>query len=350
MESLFAPRQAGDDQSSDLQSLSRYFEVVRKIADLQREATRQSALAEPPSSSDGTLDEPTREEASLRPAAMVILRRIVERELASAGFDPAGLRLNRGSDSVRIVVRPPVNFQIGQLPRILLVAPRDGIRLDTSLLLREGLDLETIQMIEERFELEDRGYVALVENIGGIALFPPLIPPKQELGSAVFTIAHEWTHQYLLIDPLGRAYFFSDEARGINETVADIVGNEIRSSALARLEQPAEGTVPSSSVGGPDFGQVLAETREKVQVLLDRGEIDEAESYMAARQRELAGLGYPIRRLNTAYLAWYGAYAGTGNRYEPALRKLRTDSATLRDFVDRVSRITTYDELVRAAG
>ena len=74
----------------------------------------------------------------------------------------------------------------------------------------------------------------------------------------------------------------------------------------------------------------------------------QAERYMAERQRELADLGYPIRRLNTAYLAWHGGYAGTGNRYEEPLRKLRADSASLHDFLDRAKDITTYDQLLRA--
>ena len=74
--------------------------------------------------------------------------------------------------------------------------------------------------------------------------------------------------------------------------------------------------------------------------------MERAETYMEARQRELADLGYPIRRLNTAYLAWHGGYAGTGNRYESPLRKLRADSASLHDFLDRTKEITTYDRLV----
>ena len=42
----------------------------------------------------------------------------------------------------------------------------------------------------------------------GSRLFPPLISSRKDLGSAVFTIAHEWTHHFLLIHPLGREYFF----------------------------------------------------------------------------------------------------------------------------------------------
>ena len=346
MQSMFAPRESAGDQQLDSQSLVRYFDAARAIAELRGEAIRQSALDEPRSSSNEALQEAVREEASLRPAAMEALRQIVERELLSAGFDQPGLHLDVGLGYLHVGLRPPVNFQIGQLPQVLLVAPRDSIRLDTSLLLGGGLDIETIQIIEEQFESEEREYVALVENIGGIALFPPLISPRKDLGSAVFTIAHEWTHHYLLIHPLGREYFFSDEARSINETAADIVGDEVRASVLARLGPAAKDAGASSGDGATEFDTLLRETRETVQTFLDGGDVERAETYMEARQRELADLGYPIRRLNTAYLAWHGGYAGTGNRYEAPLRKLRGDSANLRDFLDRTKEITTYDRLV----
>ena len=348
LELLFRPQVAVGGDPTDLELLVRYFDAARTVGELRRDAIRRAALGEPRSSNQAALEEAVGEEASIRPAAMETLRQIVERELVSAGFDQRGLHLDVGLGYLHVGLRPPVNFQIGQLPQVLLVAPRDSIRLDTSLLLGGGLDVETIQIIEEQFESEEREYVALVENIGGIALFPPLISPRKDLGSAVFTIAHEWTHHYLLIHPLGREYFFSDEARSINETAADIVGDEVRASALARLGPAAKDAGASSGDGATEFDTLLRETRETVQTFLDGGEVERAETYMEARQRELADLGYPIRRLNTAYLAWHGGYAGTGNRYEAPLRKLRGDSANLRDFLDRTKDITTYDRLVEA--
>ena len=272
MQSLFAPRHSTGDQQLGSQSLVRYFDAARAIAELRGEAIRQSALDEPRSSSDEALQEAVREEASLRPAAMETLRQIVERELVSAGFDQPGLQLDVGLGYLHVGLRPPVNFQIGQLPQVLLVAPRDSIRLDTSLLLGGGLDIGTIQIIEEQFESEETEYVALVENIGGIALFPPLISPRKDLGSAVFTIAHEWTHHYLLIHPLGREYFFSDEARSINETAADIVGDEVRASVLASLGPAAKDAGASSGDGATEFDTLLRETRETVQTFLDGGD------------------------------------------------------------------------------
>ena len=348
LELLFRPQEAVGGDAADVELLGRYFDAARTLDELRRDAIRRAALGEPRSSSESDLEEAVRAEASLRPAAMETLRLIVERELVSAGFDRPGPHLIVGIGRLHISVRPPVSFQIGRVPQVLLVAPRESIRLDTSMLMRGGLDIETIQRIEGQFESEDRGYVALVENIGGIALFPPLISSRKDLGSAVFTIAHEWTHHFLLIHPLGREYFFSDETRSINETAADIVGDEIRASVLARLGTSAKAGGGSSRNRATEFDTLLRETRETVEVFLDEGQVEQAERYMAERQRELADLGYPIRRLNTAYLAWHGGYAGTGNRYEEPLRKLRADSASLHDFLDRAKDITTYDQLLRA--
>ena len=349
MQSLFAPRAVGRRSATGFAVACPLFRCGANCwrAPSATPSGGRSSMSRAPRIKQA-LEEAVGEEASLRPAAMETLRQIVERELVSAGFDQPGLHLDVGLGYLHVGLRPPVNFQIGQLPQVLLVAPRDSIRLDTSLLLGGGLDIETIQIIEEQFESEEREYVALVENIGGIALFPPLISPRKDLGSAVFTIAHEWTHHYLLIHPLGREYFFSDEARSINETAADIVGDEVRASVLARLGPAAKDAGASSGDGATEFDTLLRETRETVQTFLDGGDEERAETYMEARQRELADLGYPIRRLNTAYLAWHGGYAGTGNRYEAPLRKLRGDSANLRDFLDRTKDITTYDRLVEA--
>ena len=335
---------AGDP--TDLELLVRYFKAVRAVDEHRRDAIRRAALGEPRSANEADMEEAVAEEASLRPAAMETLRLIVERELVSAGFGRPGLHFSVGIGHVHIGLRPPVDFQIGQVPQVLLVAPRDSVRLDASLLLRDGLDIETVEDIEERFESEETGYVGLVERIGGIALFPPLISSRKDIGSAVFTIAHEWTHHFLLVHPLGREYFFSDETRSINETAADIVGDEIRDSVLARLGTSGTDAGAAPSDGGVEFDILLRETRERVEDFLDEGQIERAERYMAARQSELADLGYPIRRLNTAYLAWHGGYAGTGNRFEEPLRKLRADSANLHDFLDRAKDVTTYDQLV----
>ncbi len=70
-------------------------------------------------------------------------------------------------------------------------------------------------------------------------------------------------------------------------------------------------------------------TRVHVDELLAAGKITEAETYMDQRRQVFWDNGYPIRKLNQAYFAFYGAYADVpgGAAGEdpvgPAVRALR---------------------------
>jgi hypothetical protein len=66
--------------------------------------------------------------------------------------------------------------------------------------------------------------------------------------------------------------------------------------------------------------------------------------------------GYYIRRLNQAYFAFYGAYAeipggaAGADPVGPAVRELRLSSRSLADFVNRISWITSFDQLREVVG
>jgi len=66
---------------------------------------------------------------------------------------------------------------------------------------------------------------------------------------------------------------------------------------------------------------------------------------MEAERRRLVADGYYLRKLNTAYLSFFGAYAGGGNPYEPELRQLRQRAGSLKDFVLLVERISSPHDL-----
>jgi hypothetical protein len=61
-----------------------------------------------------------------------------------------------------------------------------------------------------------------------------------------------------------------------------------------------------------------------------------------------------LRKLNQAYFAFYGAYADIpgGAAGEdpvgPAVRELRAESPTLAEFIYKISRMTSYDDLLEA--
>jgi hypothetical protein len=75
---------------------------------------------------------------------------------------------------------------------------------------------------------------------------------------------------------------------------------------------------------------------------------------MRDRQQIFLKNGYLLRKLNQAYFAFYGAYADVpgGAAGEdpvgPAVRKLREESPSLAAFIDRISWMSSFDELKEA--
>jgi hypothetical protein len=95
-------------------------------------------------------------------------------------------------------------------------------------------------------------------------------------------------------------------------------------------------------------------TRITVDGLLARGLIDRAEEFMEHQREYFWKNGYQIRKLNQAYFAFYGAYADQpgGAAGEdpvgPAVRALRERSLGLEDFLNRISGMTSFDQLTQA--
>jgi hypothetical protein len=95
-------------------------------------------------------------------------------------------------------------------------------------------------------------------------------------------------------------------------------------------------------------------TRITVDAMLAAGKIEEAETYMETRRQIFWKNGYTIRKLNQAYFAFYGAYADVpggaagGDPVGPAVRALRAQSASLADFINRISWMTSFGELQSA--
>jgi hypothetical protein len=85
------------------------------------------------------------------------------------------------------------------------------------------------------------------------------------------------------------------------------------------------------------------------------GQVELAEQYMEQRRLELNALGFPIRRLNQAYFAFHGSYAEGPAGSSPVagqVRRLRTRSASLGDFLRTIAQVSNADDLARldAAG
>jgi hypothetical protein len=103
-----------------------------------------------------------------------------------------------------------------------------------------------------------------------------------------------------------------------------------------------------------DFRAEMHTTRVHVDELLTQGKIEAAEAYMEQRRQLFWDNGYPIRKLNQAYFAFYGAYADLpgGAAGEdpvgPAVRQLRAQSDSLGAFLRRIAQMSSFQQLQAA--
>jgi len=334
----------------------RYFEIGKRIRAIEHRLIGLEVNAPPADDSVDQIGNLRRErdglretQSALRPAVEETLEAAVAHTLQDIGFKAwAG-------------VFPPVDTALTGSPTVLILSPRDRIQREDGGLLRTGLANDERQRIETRIE-EATNLSALVENTGGIALYPSITADGFELEHALEIIAHEWVHQWLWFRPLGRRYFESGDLTTLNETVATIAGIEISQLALERLTgrpdartpanqpQPAEaGNSSPSREPSFDFHGEMRATRVRVDALLEAGDIDGAEAYMEERRRVFVSEGYPIRKLNQAYFAFHGTYATTGaagvSVIGEQVQELRRRSASLAEFLRAAAQFTSAEDL-----
>ncbi|HUE75638.1 MAG TPA: hypothetical protein VMP10_02325, partial [Chloroflexota bacterium] len=99
----------------------------------------------------------------------------------------------------------------------------------------------------------------------------------------------------------------------------------------------------------PDFGVEMRRIRSQVDAMLAAGQVEEAETFMREQRDYLNSLGFRVRKINTAYLAFFGAYSGAANPYEDPLRRLRANSASLAEFVRVVKTVHSPQMLLELA-
>lgn len=290
--------------------------------------------------------------------AEAILEGQVAAVLVDAGFGVGGQLL------------PPMSMRFYPVPNLLVTSPRDIIQMESSLNLYP-LPIDEIVAIEDRLEAR-YDVSALIVPLGGIALYPAMIMETASIPRAVEVFAHEWLHHYLYFFPLGLDYItnsegFAGESRIINETTADLFGKEIAREVLLRYypdlvpppPQPSPETQSAESTPTPpvfDFATAMHETRVTVDDLLAAGDIEAAEAYMAERRQLFYENGYPIRRLNQAFFAFYGGYQAGGmpgvggeDPIGPAIRRIRDSSPSIHDFIVTMRTITDREMLLTVA-
>lgn len=349
----------GPTDSRAQQEVRDYLDVARRIGSLEDQLERDAAAGTEDGSRSNEARSLQKEINDLRArqeARRPAVERTLERQISSV---IGGENLGWWGGAL-----PPVAFQFTEPPYYLVLSPRDEIKLRLGLLLVPSASLETRETVELAVEEELPNTSALVDGIGGFSTWPTMIIDRANLEWVLSTIAHEWVHTYLIGFPLGWEYFGDNDAAAINETVADIVGNEVGGKALRRYYPdlapppvPDERSlmrvhrVPAFEPPPFSFNEEMRITRERVDALLAEGRVAEAEEYMEERRLFLLENGYYIRRLNQAYFAYHGAYrtgaaAPSEDPIGPRLRRLREESADLASFLQAVRGMTGLDDLI----
>ncbi len=269
------------------------------------------------------------------------------------------------SDEVDLVasfVWPPVDFRIGNPPKLLVTSLRSEITRIEDVLIDPNITADEMLRIEN--ELSDsRDVSAVILQTGGLASYPNVVPTTdlKRLGEVA---SHEWLHAYLVFHPLGRAYFSGGDIRSMNETLADIFGREVGLRAYSKVSgepyvapvrpDTAWRTEPSDDeaevVVDPEafnFNRFMGETRRRTDEMLTEGFIDEAEAYMELRRVELLDHNYTIRKINQAYFAFHGTYAESSSSTSPIARymwDLREQVGSIGELVKLLRPLRTYME------
>jgi hypothetical protein len=285
--------------------------------------------------------------ADLRPAAQSALERVVSRAYMDAG-------VNKSQPISLASLFPPVLVALTPPPNILVISPRTELRVISSSVL-QPMDVPAQEQLEASADSNDVS--SLVAPIGGIATYPSMVLEDDSAQQVLSSVAHEWLHQYLIFYPLGAGYWSSQQTREINETTADLVGQELGGQLATSLDlNPPAPAPPAGARPRPtfDFRAFMRETRAHTEELLKASEVDGAEAYMRQRRDELQQHGYVIRKLNQAYFALYGSYgdgfaASPTNPIPDLLHRLRAQSPTLGDFIVRVRGVTSVAELRQLA-
>ena len=186
------------EESQD-QTLRRFFSLTRQIDDLERRLSDAEQRGQPPSDGDrARLDTLQSERAAIENQAEATLEARLTRVAGDAGL----------TRSLFHVVWPPMDTEFTQSPYTLVTSRRDRIELLDSSLLRDGLALDDIESIEARAEAGG-DVSALAFPTGGIGAYPTIVDYPGGYERAVQLVAHEWTHNYLTLRPLGFLYDLS---------------------------------------------------------------------------------------------------------------------------------------------
>ena len=290
------------------------------------------------------------QKAALEDRVERIIKKQIKEALAQQGiFNPI-------DKYIRLKVSfPPLSFKLEKPPYLLVISPRDRIERVRTITLQPSLSLKEIEDIEAK--VDKLGVSSLVVELGGLSTYPSFVTDDANARFVINTATDEWLHQYLVFTPLGFLYLLdltgvskNYEIATMNETLVSMVSKEIGSIVYEKYYSWYESGARHNQVAesGFDFNREMREIRKTVDKYLARGEIEQAEEFMEQKRQYLASMGYYIRKLNQAYFAFHGAYADRPAFISPIgleLKELRSQSASLKDFLNTVAAMTSRQEL-----
>lgn len=350
-----------DSERARSEAVEEYFALGHDLA--QAEAALEAALSDPDAAPAraAAADDERRAIAARREALGPLVEEAIESAMTEA---LAELGVINALGPLRW---PPVDFKFEPGGLALVRSPRDEVRRLPDALLRSDIPLLERIALEEETERLDPAVSALVVRLGGLSTYPAHVSSSLSLHGTLATVAHEWMHNWLVFRPLGLKWDARGELLSINETLSDIVGEEVGDLTLLKMTgevvdrppwTPPDFAPPGAEPGDFDFARYMNATRTRLDALLARGAVGEAEAWLEERRVGLGEHGVAIRKLNTAYFAFHGTYAGDArggsvSPIEPQLRLLRARAPDLRTFVIQIGAISEegeLEQLARAAG
>ena len=349
---IFGREEKIDDE---VRVVTEYFSATKRINTLKSEieaantGNGESDLA----SLEAELNRLQERKMALEDTVERIIEKQITETLAQQGiFNPI-------DKYIRLKVNfPPVNFELEKPPHLLVISPRDRIESMREITLRQNISLEEIEDIESK--VDKLGVSSLVVELGGCATYPSFITNDASLRFTIDTATEEWLHQYLALKPLGFLYLLdltglsrNYEIATMNETLASMVSREIGAIIYEKYYSEYDSSANQNQAPESefDFNREMREIRKTVDIYLARGEIERAEGFMEQKRQYLASKGYYIRKLNQAYFAFHGTYADKPTSISPIgleLKKLRGQSASLKDFLNTVAAMSSHQDLIAA--
>ncbi|MBN18854.1 MAG: hypothetical protein CL758_05190 [Chloroflexi bacterium] len=252
---------------------------------------------------------------------------------------------------------PPVDIRLIEIPKLLVISPRDKIVHMDDILIKPYISSKEIIYIEEKF-LNQHDLSAIILDIGGIATFPSSIPKNKNIKKIFIISLHEWVHHYLFFTKLGQNMFSSQEMRILNETLATRVSEELYSYVVEYLKvnykfnnndmNKIENEINNTErIETFNFRDEMMKTRIETEKLLKENRVSDAENYMESQRDIFVDNGYNIRKLNQAYFAFYGSYAdssASNTSIGTELTEFRSYFVDIESFISAIKTVSNYNE------